>query len=113
MNAFFLSFRKRKKFGLKTVTKLRKLVQIFCLFLNLAKICLNGFNCGTGAAQGRPGGRVEIISPRVTHLDLLAVLEPLDLGLGVVHLALELHLPLRLSPLVLQLTAEPELWVWR
>ena len=50
-----------------------------------------------------------MILPGITALDLLAVLEPLDLGVGVVHLALELQLPLRFTLLVLQLAAEPEL----
>ena len=44
---------------------------------------------------------------RVALLDLLAVLVPLDLGVGVVRLALELGLPLRLGALLfLQLLLE-------
>jgi len=49
--------------------------------------------------------------PGVTLLDLLAVLEPLDLGGGLVDLALELQFPLGLALLVLEAVAEPELRV--
>ena len=49
---------------------------------------------------------------RVALLDLLAVLVPLDLGLRVVRLALELGLPLGLAVLLLlQLLLEAELRV--
>ena len=57
------------------------------------------------------GKRVSL--PGITLLDLLPVLVPLDLGLRIVNLALELQLALRLPLLVLQLAAEPELWIWR
>ena len=52
-----------------------------------------------------------VIVPGIAGLDLLAVLVPLDLGVGIVHLALELQLPLRLPLLVLQLAAEAKLGV--
>ncbi len=49
---------------------------------------------------------------RIGHLDLLAVLVPLHLRLGVVRLALQLQLPLRLPRLLLvQLLLEAELRV--